>query len=282
MRQCGMWALVATAASAGMTYAQSVTFPSESQGQGATTGVNGIMNAAPNAFTYQMIIGAGELREVPLGARVTGIRWRQLADSGQTTWPSEAISMYSFSIELSTSARSPSHASLLFHENEGADVLVVLDQPLTIPANAFPAGAVAPGINNWGFPVAFSRQFVYTGGPLCATVRQSGHNGGIGNERFFEAITPVQAGWGTRFTALSGPGGDATRGTWLYLAVTNLIYAHPTCPADFNGDDVVDFADLLVYLNAYNAGYPQADLNEDGIIDFSDLLEFFNLFNTPC
>lgn len=282
MQKFGLCAWAAAAACAGLSFGQSVTFPSESLAWGASTGVNGIMNAAPNAFTYQMILAAGELATVPMGARVTGIRWRQLADLSQTTWPSETIAMNTFSIELATSARTPANASLSFRDNIGADAITVLNQPITIPAHAFPAGAQAPATNSWGFPVVFSSQFVYSGGPLCITVRQSGHNGGIGNERFFEAITPIQAGWGTRFTALSGPGTDASRGTWLYLAVTNLVYEVPACPADFNGDDVVDFADLLVYLNAYNAAYPQADLNRDGVVDFSDFLEFFNWFNTPC
>jgi hypothetical protein len=240
------------------------------------------MNAAPNAFTYQMIIGAWELTHIPLGARMKGVRWRQLADPAQTTWPDTPLLIQSFSIEMSTSARPPSRVSLEFAENTGPDAMLVFDQPLVIPAGAFPAGAQAPGTNPWGFTVEFTRRFVYGGGPLCVTVRQSGHNGGIGNERFLEAITPLHPGWGTRFTALNGPGTDATRGTWLYLAVTNLIFTTPTCPADFNGDDIVDFADLLVFLNAFNAAYPQADLNRDGVLDFSDVLEFFNLFNTPC
>jgi hypothetical protein len=282
MRQNGLWALTACAASAGVCLGQGVTLPRECASWGATTGVNGIMNAAPNAFTYQMIMGASELDPVPLGARVAGIRWRLLADLSQTTWPSEPLRMHSFAVEISTAARRPSNASVVFAENTGSDAVVVLDTPLTIPAGAFSGGASAPGTNPWGFTVEFQRRFVYTGGPLCVTVRQTGHDGGIGNERFFEALTPLHPGWGTRFTALSGPGADATRGNWLYLAVTHLVYTPPPCPADYNGDDMVDFADLLVFLNAYNAGYSQADLNRDGVLDFSDILEFLNLFNTPC
>lgn len=282
MRQAVLWAFAASAACAATGHAQSVTLPGECASWGGTTGVNGIMNAAPNAFTYQMIVAAEELAEVPLGARVQGVRWRLLADQTQTTWPASPLQISTFSVEMSTAARQPSEASLSFAENTGPDAIVVRDAPLTIPAGAFPGGTLSPGANPWGFLVDFSRPFVYAGGPVCVTVRQSGHNGGIGNERFFEALTPTRSGWGTRFAALSGPGTDASRGTWLYLAVTNLVYVPPTCPADFNGDDVVDFADLLVYLNAYNAGYPQADLNSDGSLDFTDILEFLNLFNTPC
>jgi hypothetical protein len=55
-----------------------------------------------------------------------------------------------------------------------------------------------------------------------------------------------------------------------------------TCPADLNQDGVVDFNDLLEFLNIYNANDPDADVNNDGVVDFNDLLEFLNLYNAPC
>ncbi|MBM4108516.1 MAG: hypothetical protein FJ255_06850 [Phycisphaerae bacterium] len=54
------------------------------------------------------------------------------------------------------------------------------------------------------------------------------------------------------------------------------------CRANLNGDCIVDFNDLLEYLNLYNAGDPRADFNNDGTIDFNDFndfLEFLNEFN---
>jgi hypothetical protein len=60
------------------------------------------------------------------------------------------------------------------------------------------------------------------------------------------------------------------------------VYPRPTCPGDWNGDGVIDFNDLLEYLNDYNAQNPRADLNADGIVDFNDLLEYLNLYNTSC
>jgi hypothetical protein len=56
----------------------------------------------------------------------------------------------------------------------------------------------------------------------------------------------------------------------------------PACPGDWNGDGVIDFNDLLEYLNDYNAQAPRADINLDGIVDFNDLLEYLNLYNAPC
>ncbi len=53
-------------------------------------------------------------------------------------------------------------------------------------------------------------------------------------------------------------------------------------PADWNEDGVVDFNDLLEFLNRFNAQDPCADLNGDGVVDFNDFLEYLNLFNIGC
>lgn len=61
-----------------------------------------------------------------------------------------------------------------------------------------------------------------------------------------------------------------------------LVLGGPGCAGDLNGDDTVDFNDLLVYLNAFNAQIPDADLNRDGSIDFNDMLEFLNRYTAAC
>ncbi|MBM4109408.1 MAG: hypothetical protein FJ255_11480 [Phycisphaerae bacterium] len=65
------------------------------------------------------------------------------------------------------------------------------------------------------------------------------------------------------------------------LEIRVLQCANP-CTGDWNGDGVVDFNDLLAFLNDYNASDPRADLNGDGVVDLNDFLEFLNLYNTPC
>jgi hypothetical protein len=54
------------------------------------------------------------------------------------------------------------------------------------------------------------------------------------------------------------------------------------CPADLNGDGLVDFADYLEFLNRFDEGDPSVDFNQDGVIDFADYLEFLNLFDAGC
>ena len=61
----------------------------------------------------------------------------------------------------------------------------------------------------------------------------------------------------------------------------SVTYVYTSCPADINGDDVVDVLDLLLMLAAWgNAGGP-ADVNGDGIVDVLDLLEILAAWG-PC
>lgn len=53
-------------------------------------------------------------------------------------------------------------------------------------------------------------------------------------------------------------------------------------PGDWNEDGVIDFNDLLAFLNDYNAQTECSDVNADGTVDFNDLLEFLNRYNANC
>lgn len=52
-----------------------------------------------------------------------------------------------------------------------------------------------------------------------------------------------------------------------------------SCPADLNGDGIVDFSDYLEFLNLYDAGDVSVDYTGDGIVDFTDYLEFLNYYD---
>lgn len=56
----------------------------------------------------------------------------------------------------------------------------------------------------------------------------------------------------------------------------------PPCPADLNGDGVVDFFDVQSFLNAYASADAAADFNEDGSINFFDLQAFLNAYAAGC
>ncbi len=54
------------------------------------------------------------------------------------------------------------------------------------------------------------------------------------------------------------------------------------CPADINGDGIVDFFDYLDFVAAFSGGMPIADFNGDTVIDFFDYLDFVAAFSNGC
>ena len=54
------------------------------------------------------------------------------------------------------------------------------------------------------------------------------------------------------------------------------------CPADLNGDGVLDFFDISVFLAAFSSQNPIADFNNDGLFNFFDVSAFLNAFTQGC
>lgn len=78
----------------------------------------------------------------------------------------------------------------------------------------------------------------------------------------------------------AGPGGPFLQGTVARVFIT----ADPagSCPADFNGDTVVDFFDYLDFVAEFAASGPNADFNADTVVDFFDYLDFVAEFAGGC
>lgn len=56
----------------------------------------------------------------------------------------------------------------------------------------------------------------------------------------------------------------------------------PECRVDLNDDGVVDFFDMLEFLEAFSQGNPIADWNGDTLFDFFDLLGFLGAYEEGC
>jgi hypothetical protein len=54
------------------------------------------------------------------------------------------------------------------------------------------------------------------------------------------------------------------------------------CPADLNGDGVLNFFDVSAFLTAFNAMDPSADFSGDGMFNFFDVSQFLTAFNSGC
>ncbi len=50
------------------------------------------------------------------------------------------------------------------------------------------------------------------------------------------------------------------------------------CDADFNNDELVNFADLAVFKSGFGGSDPVIDLNGDGLVNFADLALFKSRF----
>ncbi len=54
------------------------------------------------------------------------------------------------------------------------------------------------------------------------------------------------------------------------------------CPADLNGDGVVDADDFFLFLQWFADADPRADINNDGVIDADDFFDYLSLFAQGC
>ncbi len=113
-----------------------------------------------------------------------------------------------------------------------------------------------------------------------------------------------------------GPSGPGTSGGWIYHEFNVADFVTPTanvrvrfiaedlepgsiveaaldefmvkigvcneCPADFNGDTVINTLDVLAFLNAYTTNDPKADFNGDTVINTLDVLAFLNAYTAGC
>jgi hypothetical protein len=82
----------------------------------------------------------------------------------------------------------------------------------------------------------------------------------------------------------SGPG---SRGRVLVGAIGEYVLGQPTegraylfytCPADFNGNGVVDSQDFFDFANGFFASPARGDFNRDGTTNAADFFDFLTAF----
>lgn len=76
--------------------------------------------------------------------------------------------------------------------------------------------------------------------------------------------------------------GDAAQDLDLAVDYVESTIAAPTCPADFTGDNQLDFFDLSAFLTALGNQDPSADLNPDNQYDFFDVSAYLTLYQQGC
>jgi hypothetical protein len=80
----------------------------------------------------------------------------------------------------------------------------------------------------------------------------------------------------------------SSSGVWAYsgwnvddIEIWGVPPSEPDCPADVNGDDVVDVADFLQLLGVWGQSGVPEDINDDGTVDVLDFLELVGSWG-PC
>ncbi|RMH12363.1 MAG: hypothetical protein D6695_06840, partial [Planctomycetota bacterium] len=66
------------------------------------------------------------------------------------------------------------------------------------------------------------------------------------------------------------------------IVISGDVSESNPCTADWNGDGVLDFFDVLAFLDDFSNANPAADLNSDGELNFFDVLSFLDQFSAGC
>lgn len=165
------------------------------------------------ARTYQFLIAEDQLT-AHVGRVIDGMAMR-LPASATAAWPTADVLYSTYDIRVSASV-APASRSLTFANNVVGSQTLVRTGPLTILANAYPSGAVAPNANAWGTMIDFQTGYLYLGGNLLIELR---HQGFSGTSRSIDAIlatggpagvygVQVSACWTGSYTGTAGSQGN--------------------------------------------------------------------------
>jgi len=232
--------------------------------------------------TNQIIYSASSLNDIPPGAKITGMSFRNRVNQTAAIYPASDTLLPRFDVALSSAVNTPSTMSTTAANNEGADRVDARTGPLMLPAGAFRDSPILPtnDADEFDFYIDFPQAFFYRGGDLCVTIRSE---------------SPLDALSGFDVAAMSSSplatmrkddnnADAAVLGPFAAPPITRFAYTPPSsCPADLNKDGFVTDDDFVIFVNAYNildcgdpampAGCP-ADLNYDGFVDDTDFQIF--------
>lgn len=165
------------------------------------------------------------------------------------------------------------------------DLIITLESPSGVIVTLLDR----PGIPSDGFPGPFG----CGGRDIAATFTDAANT--PAEDICAYAPRPVLTGPVLPSDPLDAFTGQPAAGTWLlHLAdipsydvgtlesVCLHITTTPACPADLNGDGLLNFFDISQFLGAFSAGDPAADFNADGLIDFFDVSAFLGAFAAGC
>lgn len=85
-----------------------------------------------------------------------------------------------------------------------------------------------------------------------------------------------------RLTCNASGGSSGKLGGARGYADVTVVFESKGCPADLNGDEVLDLADIAAFIVAFTGMAPAADLDGNGIYDLADIQAFVDAFTAGC
>lgn len=197
--------------------APGVVAPGNNATVGGNVGLNTLVRITNAPRTYQAQFAAAALGGLPVGARITELRFRQ-ATNNTVNFPTTNLAWAQYQVTLAQAANSVANMSTNFADNLVAPI-VVRDGPLTLPAEIFTAGNVP---NLFAPLVVFDTPYTYQGGDLVMHVT---HSGSDSTNNFFldsVATTAIASGYGTSFRGISALTNNAVSGTASSVSIVQI------------------------------------------------------------
>jgi hypothetical protein len=192
-------------------------------GYSSTAGLNGLntlLRGTGAPRTYQMQFSALVLGGLPVGSKITELRFRLDTVSDVTVFPVDDIHWLDYQVTLAQAVNSVTTMTTNFAANMRSPVLVK-SGPLTLPALTF-SGGDSP--NEFASLLVFDTPYTYQGGDLVMLFSHPGSDSA--GTAYLDAATPQSAGYGTDFRALSAPNFAATSGTNEFVTITEIVFAY--------------------------------------------------------
>jgi len=197
-----------------------------------TGGLNTLLRNSGAPRTYQMQFSAAALGGLPVGARITELRFRLITNS--VAFPTNTVTWSDYQVTLAQAANSISAMSTNFAANMLAPVLVK-NGALSLSANSFTTGA---NPNQFGSFVVFDTPYVYQGGDLVMLFSHTGSDSA--SAAFLDAVTSTTPGYGTDFHALSATSFNAADGASTSVTIAQIVFTYSPGAAIFlDGTNVV-------------------------------------------
>ena len=210
--------------------------------------------------------------DVSGGAVVAGAPFTTLPDDDMSGYDVETGSAYVFEYGMMGwgDGIALSRESHIRYSGDNYGETVAIDGSRLVVGADFIAGFNNSGVSDSGLVLAYQR----------------GISSGLWEESYQLATTDGDNGdYFGHDVAISGT--TVVGGAWWdsnqsSFDGSSYVYELPECPADMNGDGMLNFFDVSAFLTAYKAMDPAADWNCDGLVDFFDQSIFLQYYNAGC